>query len=40
MKEDRMDTLDRVLEPQSIAVVGSKLIDNHMWLRTIQPFEG
>ena len=35
-----MDSLDRVLEPQSIAVVGSKSVDNHMWLRTIQPFEG
>ena len=35
-----MNDLERVLEPQSIAVVGSKSIDNHMWLRTILPFKG
>jgi len=35
-----MHRLDRVLNPRSVAVVGSKQIDNHSWLRTVLPFEG
>ena len=35
-----MDKLERVFNPRSVAVVGSKQVDNHSWLRTVLPFEG
>lgn len=35
-----MDKLDRVFYPRSVAVVGSKQVDNHSWLRTVLPFQG
>ena len=35
-----MDKLDRIFNPRSVAVVGSKQIDNHNWLRTVLPFDG
>lgn len=35
-----MHTLERIFNPRSVAVVGSKQIDNHSWLRTVLPFEG
>ena len=35
-----MHDLERLFNPRSIAVVGSKKIDNHTWLRTILPFQG
>jgi acyl-CoA synthetase (NDP forming) len=36
----QMHNLDRLFNPQSVAVVGSKQVDNHNWLRTILPFKG
>ena len=35
-----MHDLDRLFNPQSVAVVGSKQADNHNWLRTVLPFKG
>ena len=35
-----MDKLDYIFNPRSVAVVGSKQIDNHNWLRTVLPFDG
>ena len=35
-----MHKLERVFNPKSVAVVGSKLVDNHSWLRTVLPFDG
>lgn len=35
-----MDKLERVFYPRSVAVVGSKQVDNHSWLRNILPFKG
>jgi acyl-CoA synthetase (NDP forming) len=35
-----MHKLDRIFNPRSVAVVGSKKVDNHSWLRTVLPFQG
>ena len=35
-----MHRLERVFNPRSVAVVGSKQVDNHSWLRTVLPFHG
>ncbi|MBI4311154.1 MAG: CoA-binding protein [Chloroflexi bacterium] len=35
-----MHNLDRLFNPRSVAVVGSKKVDNHSWLRTVLPFKG
>lgn len=35
-----MHDLERLFNPQSVVVVGSKQIDNHSWLRTVLPFQG
>ncbi|MBI4498156.1 MAG: CoA-binding protein [Chloroflexi bacterium] len=35
-----MHPLERLFNPQSVAVVGSKKVDNHNWLRTVLPFKG
>lgn len=35
-----MNRLDRIFNPRSVAVVGSKQVDNHSWLRTVLPFQG
>ncbi|MBI4340115.1 MAG: acetate--CoA ligase family protein [Chloroflexi bacterium] len=32
--------LERIFNPRSVAVVGSKKVDNHSWLRTVLPFQG
>ena len=35
-----MHKLERIFNPRSVAVVGSKQVDNHNWLRTVLPFQG
>ncbi len=35
-----MHRLERLFNPRSVAVVGSKKMDNHSWLRTVLPFKG
>ena len=35
-----MHDLERLFNPRSVAVVGSKQVDNHNWLRTVLPFQG
>lgn len=35
-----MHKLERIFNPRSVAVIGSKAIDNHSWLRTVLPFDG
>ncbi|MBI4282705.1 MAG: CoA-binding protein [Chloroflexi bacterium] len=35
-----MHRLERVFNPRSVAVVGSKKVDNYSWLRTVLPFKG
>ena len=35
-----MHRLERVFNPRSVAVVGSKQVDRHNWLRTVLPFSG
>lgn len=35
-----MHRLERLFSPRSVAVVGSKKVDNHSWLRTVLPFKG
>ena len=35
-----MHDLDRLFNPESVAVVGSKQVDDHNWLRTVLPFQG
>lgn len=35
-----MHSLERLFNPRSVAVVGSKTVDRHNWLRTVLPFEG
>ncbi|MBI4201988.1 MAG: CoA-binding protein, partial [Chloroflexi bacterium] len=32
--------LERLFSPRSVAVVGSKKVDNYSWLRTVLPFQG
>ncbi|MBF8299346.1 MAG: Acyl-CoA synthetase forming [Dehalococcoidia bacterium] len=40
LRGSTMHKLDRVFYPRSVAVVGSKQVDNHSWLRTVLPFQG
>ena len=35
-----MHKLEQVFNPRSVAVIGSKEVDNHSWLRTVLPFQG
>ena len=35
-----MHQLERIFNPRSVAVVGSKKVDNNSWLRTVLPFKG